>query len=121
MQNKPDSGIDQYISGFPENVQAILVKLRQAIHEAAPDAQEVISYGLPAFKQNGNLVYFGAFKKHIGFFPTPSGIKAFTQDLAPYAQSKGAIRFPLDKPIPLELIKKIVKFKVNEALQKDQA
>lgn len=110
--------IDEYISIFPENVQEILKKLRQAIRESAPKAKEAISYKIPTFKLNGNLVHFAAYKKHIGFYPTPSGIEAFKMELSPYEASKGTIKFPLDKPIPYELVKKIVKFRVKENLQK---
>jgi uncharacterized protein YdhG (YjbR/CyaY superfamily) len=84
------------------------------IHQAAPDAQETISYGMPAFRLNGILVYFAAFKNHIGFFPTASGVRVFAKELAPYDVSKGTIRFPIDKPIPDKLVAKIVKFRVQE-------
>jgi uncharacterized protein YdhG (YjbR/CyaY superfamily) len=110
--------IDEYISGFPEEIQQKLKKIRQVIKETAPEAQEAISYNMPTFKFNGNLVHFAAFNDHIGFFPTPSGINAFKKELSLYSTSKGTIRFPLDKPIPFDLIKKIVKFRVNEALRK---
>ena len=114
MDKKQYKNIDEYIAGFPEDIQAILQNLRRAIHEAAPEAQETISYSMPAFKQDGILVYFAAFKDHIGFFPTSSGISAFTKELAPYDTSKGTVRFPLNKPIPVNLIKKIVKFRAQE-------
>jgi uncharacterized protein YdhG (YjbR/CyaY superfamily) len=117
--NKPGN-IDEYIANFPENIQEKLKNIRRIIEEAAPQAQEAISYGMPAFKLNGNLVYFAAFKDHIGFFPTSSGVRAFKKELSPYGTSKGTIRFPLEKPIPFELIKKIVEFRVNEALSKDK-
>jgi uncharacterized protein YdhG (YjbR/CyaY superfamily) len=110
--------IDEYISSFPDEIQKILQKLRQVIHEAAPEAEEVISYSMPAFKQNGVLVYYAAFKNHIGFFPTSSGVAAFQKELAAYNTSKGTVRFPLDKPIPFELVTKIVKFRVQENLSK---
>lgn len=110
--------IDEYISLFSKNVQEILQKLRQAIKESAPDAQEVISYQMPAFKLNGILVYFAVFKSHIGFFPTASGIAAFKKELKEYKTSKGTIQFPLDKPIPFDLVRKIVKFRVKENLEK---
>ncbi|MGA9048489.1 MAG: DUF1801 domain-containing protein [Dehalococcoidia bacterium] len=110
--------IDEYIKGFQPNIQNILQKLRQAIREAAPEAAEVISYHIPAFKQNGILVYFAAYKNHIGFYPTSSGIDAFKEELAPYRWSKGTVQFPLDKPIPFDLIKKIVAFRVKEQLKK---
>ena len=114
MDKRQYKNIDEYIAGFPENIQAILQNLRRVIHEAAPEAQETISYSMPAFKQNGILVYFAAFKDHIGFFPTSSGVSAFSKELAPYDTSKGTIRFPLDEPIPVNLIKKIVKFRAQE-------
>jgi uncharacterized protein YdhG (YjbR/CyaY superfamily) len=105
---------DEYIASFPQNVQTKLQKVRQAMKDAAPKAQEVISYGMPAFKQNGILVWFAAFKNHIGFFPKVSAVEAFKEQLAGYQTSKGTIRFPLDKPIPIVIIKKIVKFRVKE-------
>jgi len=107
--------IDEYIAGFPNNVQEILKNMRKVIKETAPDAQEAISSRMPTFKLNGNLVHFAGFTNHIGFYPTPSGILAFEKELAGYETSKGAIRFPLDKPIPYDLVKKITKFRVNEA------
>ena len=107
--------IDEYISTFPSDVQQILEKLRKAIHDSAPNAQEAISYGIPAFKLNGDLVYFAAFKKHIGFYPRgPSAIEAFKDELSGYEQSKGTIRFPLDQPIPFDLVKRIVRFRVQQ-------
>ena len=114
MDKKQYKNIEEYIAGFPEDIQAILQNLRRVIHKAAPEAQETISYSMPAFKQNGILVYFAAFKDHIGFFPTSSGVSAFSKELAPYDTSKGTIRFPLDEPIPVNLIKKIVKFRAQE-------
>ena len=109
--------IDQYIATFPEETQKILQELRAAIKAAAPDAEEKISYQMPAFALKGNLVYFAALKNHIGFYPTPSGITAFKDELAQYESSKGAVKFPIDKPLPLKLIKKIVKFRVAENLK----
>jgi uncharacterized protein YdhG (YjbR/CyaY superfamily) len=114
MDKRQYKNIDEYIAGFPKDIQDILQNLRRVIHEAAPEAQETISYSMPAFKQNGILVYFAAFKDHIGFFPTSSGVSAFSKELAPYDTSKGTIRFPLDEPIPVNLIKKIVKFRAQE-------
>lgn len=105
---------DEYIASFPQNVQAALQQTRQAIKEAAPQAQEVISYSMPAFKLNGILVWFAAFKNHIGFFPKVSAMEAFKEKLSGYQTSKGTIRFPLDKPIPVDLIREIVKFRVKE-------
>jgi len=118
MDKKQYKNIDEYISTFPKDIQDILEKLREFIREAAPEAQEAISYSMPAFKQNGILVYFAAFKDHIGFFPTASGVAAFKTELTAYDTSKGTIRFPLDKPIPFKLVAKIVKFRVQENLGK---
>ncbi|MFO7661595.1 MAG: DUF1801 domain-containing protein [Chloroflexota bacterium] len=112
-QSTPQT-IDEYITGFPEEIQETLQAIRQAIHEAAPEATEAISYQMPTFKLNGNLVHFGAFKQHIGFYPTPSGTEHFQAELAPYTSSKGAIQFPLEEPIPYRLITEIVKFRVTE-------
>ena len=113
--------IDEYIATFPPNIQAILQQIRTAIHEAAPDAEETISYQMPAFKQNGVLVYFAAFKDHIGFFPTGSGVEAFKDKISSYKTGKGTLQFPLDKPIPLDLIKEIARFRVSENLKKNKA
>jgi len=110
--------IDKYIAGFPPDVQAILQKVRVTIRKAAPGAEETIKYRMPTFTLHGNLVHFAAFKNHIGFYPTPSGIENFEAELAGYERSKGAIQFPLDKPIPYGLISKIVKFRVKENLAK---
>jgi len=108
--------IDEYIAGFPYDVQEILEKIRMTIREAAPDAEETIKYQIPTFTLKGNLVHFGAFKKHIGFYPTPAGIEEFENELAVYEGAKGSVKFPLDKPIPFELISRIVKFRVKENL-----
>ncbi|MGB8359345.1 MAG: DUF1801 domain-containing protein [Bacteroidales bacterium] len=105
---------DEYIAGFPENIQRKLNDLRAAIRKAAPGAEESISYRMPAYKLNGVLVYFAAQKNHIGFYPTSSGVIAFKKELAEYKTSKGAVQFPLDKPIPLKLVSTIVKFRVKE-------
>jgi uncharacterized protein YdhG (YjbR/CyaY superfamily) len=113
------SGIDEYISAFPPDVQVILNQIRTAVKKAAPQATEVISYGMPAFKQNKVLVYFAIGKNHIGFYPTPNPIKVFSKELEGYKTSKGAIQFPLDKKIPLTLISKIVKYRVVEDLEKN--
>ena len=112
---KKSSG-DKYIAGFPKEIQNILQKLRDTIRRAAPEAEETIKYGILTYVLNGNLVHFGGFKKHIGFYPAVSGIKAFKKELSIYKTSKGAIQFPLDKPLPLKLILKIVKFRVKENL-----
>ena len=113
--------IDKYISGFSKDKQKLLKQLRGIIRKAAPQAQESISYGMPAFKENGMLVYFAAWKNHIGFYPTSSGIKAFRKDLSSFTVSKGTVQFPLDKPLPKGLVTKIVKFKVKENLEKTRS
>lgn len=110
--------IDEYLKAFPEEIQSILGKIRKTIRKAAPDAVEAISYQMPTFKLNGNLVHFAAFRNHIGFYPVPSGIDAFKKELAPYIAGKGTLRFPLDKPIPYDLIEKIVVFRAKENLAK---
>lgn len=118
MQTKINN-IDQYINNFPPDVRVILNKLRTTIKKAAPKTDEAISYGIPTFKLNGkNLVHFAGFKKHIGFYPTPSAIEAFKKELSIYKSAKGSVQFPLDKPLPLGLITKIVKFRVSESLEK---
>ncbi|MEJ2241219.1 MAG: DUF1801 domain-containing protein [Candidatus Bathyarchaeota archaeon] len=108
--------IDEYIIKFPPNVQNILQKIRQLIKDLAPKAKETISYQIPTFKLNGNLVHFAAYKNHIGFYPTPSAIKEFKKELSIYKLGKGTIQFPINQPIPYDLIKKIVKFRINENL-----
>lgn len=110
--------IDEYISNFPPEVQEILKNLRKVIKESAPDADEKISYQMPAFALHGNLVYFAAYKNHIGFYPTSSGIDAFKHELLEYKTSKGTVQFPIKKPLPYELISKIVKFRVAENIKK---
>jgi uncharacterized protein YdhG (YjbR/CyaY superfamily) len=114
MQKKTYRTVDEYIVNFPEKTQAILQQIRQTIHEAAPQAEEAISYQMPAFKQNGVLVWFAAFKNHIGFFPKTSAIAKFKKKLAPYQTSKGTIRFPINEPIPVDLVKEIVCFRLKE-------
>jgi uncharacterized protein YdhG (YjbR/CyaY superfamily) len=113
--------IDEYIATFPGEIQKILQELRATIKAAAPEAEEKISYQMPTFFLKGNLVHFAALKNHIGFYPTPSGIQAFQKELAVYEGSKGAIRFPIGKPLPLELVSRIVKFRVAENLQRAEA
>lgn len=113
--------IDEYISGFPEEIQAILQKIRATVKKAAPKAEEAIKYAMPTFVLNGNLVHFAAFKNHIGFYPTPSGIEEFKKDLAKYASAKGSAQFPLDEPIPYALITKIVKYRVKESAARADA
>lgn len=110
--------IDEYIAGYPEDVQAILQRIRTIIREEAPGAEEAIKYQLPTFVLNGNLVHFGAFRKHIGFYPTPSGTEHFQHELAAYKGAKGSVQFPLDQPIPYDLIREIVRFRVQENLAK---
>jgi uncharacterized protein YdhG (YjbR/CyaY superfamily) len=105
--------IDSYIASFPEETQKILEKLRATIREAAPEAKETINYGMPTFTLKGNLVHFAAFKNHIGFYPTPAGIEEFKKELSVYAGAKGSVQFPIEKPLPLELISRIVKFRVG--------
>ncbi len=115
MEKKPDyASIDEYIQGFPDSVQGKLRELRQLIRELAPGAQEKISYRMPTFYLNGNLVHFAAYAKHIGFYPTPSGISRFKRELSRYKHSKGAVQFPIGEPLPAELIKKIVRYRVEE-------
>lgn len=110
--------IDGYISQFPDEVQAVLEKLRETIRNAAPDAKEVISYQMPAFKQHGILVYFAAWKKHIGLYPPISGDKAIETAIAPYAGPKGNLQFPLDEPLPYTLIEQIVTLRAKQDTQK---
>ena len=109
---KPSENVDAYIRSFPPNIQEILERIRETIRKAAPGAEECISYQMPAYKLNGPLVYFAAAKNHIGFYPTPSGIEAFKSEFSTYKWSKGAVQFPLDQPMPLELIDRIVRFRV---------
>jgi uncharacterized protein YdhG (YjbR/CyaY superfamily) len=106
---------EEYIADFPPDVQRILRKMRQTVREAAPDATEGIAYGMPAFRLNGKpLVYFAGFARHIGFYPIPSGIETFKKELSVYKQGKGSVQFPLDKPVPYDLVKRIVAFRVKE-------
>lgn len=113
------STIDQYIQYQPQDVQPILQLIREVIRQTAPDAVEAISYQMPTFKLNGNLVHFAAFKDHIGFFPTPSGVEAYPE-LLKYKTGKGTLRFPLDEPIPYDLIRRVVEFRVSEAESKQK-
>jgi len=115
---KKPVNIDEYISTFPEEIQVRLEEMRAIIKKAAPKTEEVISYSMPAFKQNGVLVYFAGYKSHIGFYPTASGISNFKDEFSTYKSSKGAVQFPLEKPLPARLITKIVKFRVAEDLSK---
>ncbi len=109
----PES-IDDYIRGFPPTVRSLLTKMRDTIKGAAPNAKEKISYRMPTFYLNGNLVHFAAHPNHIGFYPTPSGISAFQRELSPYKSAKGSVQFPIDEPMPLDLIRRIVQFRVRE-------
>src|SRR5512138_2170910 len=120
MNKRQFETIDEYIAAFPEDVRDRLQTLRQLIQELAPTAQEAIKYQMPTFVLNGNLVHFAAFKNHIGFYPTPSGTETFKQELSPYKTAKGSIQFPLAEPLPLPLIRKIVKFRVEENLERGQ-
>ena len=117
----PTKDIDGFIAGFPVDVQKVLKKVRATIKKAAPKAEETINYGIPTFTLNGNLVHFSAFKNHIGFYPTPSGIEKFKKELSVYEGAKGSVKFPLDQPIPYGLIAKIVIFRVEENSQKAEA
>lgn len=110
--------IDLYINTFPENVQALLQEMREIIKKAAPNAEEIMSYQMPAYKQKGRLVYFAGYKKHIGFYPYSSTIEKFKEEIKAYKNSKGAVQFPIDKPLPKELITKMVQFRVQEDLKK---
>ena len=110
--------IDEYIANFPKDIQTILEKVRAKIRKAAPNAEETINYGIPTFTLHGNLVHFAAFKSHIGFYPTPSGIEKFKKELSVYEGAKGSVQFPLDKPIPYILIGKITTFRVKENLER---
>lgn len=115
MTKKGFSTIDEYIQTFPKDVQDILERLRQVIKETAPDATEAISYQMPTFKLKGkNLVHFAAWKSHIGFYPTPSGTEAFKEEISKYKAAKGSVQFPLDAPMPYELVRRIVRFRVGE-------
>jgi len=110
--------MDEYISTFPEEVQEILEEIRVLIKAAVPEAEEAIKYGIPTFTLKGNLVHFAAYKHHIGFYPAPSGIEKFRDELSAYEGAKGSVKFPLDKPIPYDLIARIVAFRVKENLEK---
>jgi len=120
-QNAPSS-VDNYIAGFPNAVQEILEAIRMRIRKAAPDAKETVKYGIPTFILQGkNLVHFGAWKEHVGFYPTPTGIEKFKKELSGYEGAKGSVKFPLDKLIPFALITRIVKFRVGEHLDRAAA
>lgn len=121
MKKIPAKNIDEYILVFPKDVQKRLEEIRTTIQKAAPEAEETINYAIPTFTLNGNLVHFAGFKNHIGFYPAPSGIEAFKKELSVYEGAKGSVQFPLDKPLPLGLVTKIVKFRVKENLEKASA
>lgn len=117
----PPKSIDEYIAGFPPDIQEILEKIRSTLKEAAPGAEETIKYQMPTFTLKGNLVHFAAFKNHIGFYPTPTGTEKFQKELSVYKGAKGSVRFPLDQPIPFDLIRKIARFRVKENLARAAA
>jgi len=121
MKNAPAESIDAYIAAFPADVQQVLEEIRATVQKAAPHAKEAIKYAMPTFTLNGNLVHFAAFKKHIGFYPVPQGNAAFDDELSKYKQGKGSVQFPLDKPMPLALITRLVKFLVKRNLEKAKA
>jgi uncharacterized protein YdhG (YjbR/CyaY superfamily) len=118
VSNSKPQNIDEYINQFPGEIQEILQTLRDTIREAAPEAKETINYQIPTFTLHGNLVHFAAHKNHIGFYPTPSGMEAFKSELSAYEGAKGSVKFPIDQPLPLDLISQIVKFRAAENLQK---
>lgn len=118
MSTTKPINIDEYIAGFPKDIQEILEQIRAAIRKAAPEAEETINYAIPTFTLKGNLVHFAAFKNHIGFYGTPTGNEAFKKELSAYKTGKGSIQFPLDKPMPLALITKMVKVRVKQNLEK---
>ena len=113
--------VDEYIQSFPMEVQKVLQGLRAAIREAAPAAEERIRYQIPTYFLAGNLVHFAAWKHHVGFYPQPSGLQQFDKELADYSRSKGSVQFPLGEPLPLDLIQRIVRFRVSENLKKAEA
>ena len=115
------ANIDQYIKGFPKETRVLLQQMRDTITKAAPAAAETISYNMPAFILKGNLVYFAGYKNHIGFYPGAAGIATFIKEIAAYKNAKGSVQFPIDKPLPLTLITRIVKFRVKANLEKAKA
>lgn len=120
MKDKPVGSIDEYIAFHPPKAQELLQKIRITIQDTAPEAQEAIRYQIPTFIQEGNLVHFAAYKNHIGFYPAPSGIATFHDELAPYEKGKGSVQFPIDQDLPIDLIVKIVQFRVKENLEKQK-
>jgi uncharacterized protein YdhG (YjbR/CyaY superfamily) len=121
MDRRRFKNVDEYISELPLQKKRMLSQLRKAIKQVAPSAEEIISYNMPAYKQNGILVYFAAHSNHIGFYPFTTAIKVFSNELSKYETSRGTVKFPLDKKLPVGLIKKITKFRVNENIQKAKA
>lgn len=115
------TNVNDYIALFPPETQLLLEQVRSVIQQAAPEAQEVISYGMPAYKLKGILVYFAGYKNHIGFYPTGKGIESFKKEISGYKSGKGSVQFPLDKPIPLNLIAEMVRFRVIENMEKAEA
>ena len=123
MQIKPGTkfrSVDEYVSIFPASTKTILEQMRSIIKKAAPQAEEVISYNMPAYKLNGILVYFAGYDKHVGFYPTPSALEAFKKEISAYKSSKGAVQFPLNEPLPVSLITEMVKFRVMQIQEKKQ-
>jgi uncharacterized protein YdhG (YjbR/CyaY superfamily) len=120
MKKKPPGNIDDYVDRFPKKVQQLLEKMRLTIRKAAPKAEETISYGIPAFTLNGSLVWFAAFKNHIGFYPGSSAVIAFKKELSAYEGAKGSVQFPFDEPLPLALVSRIVKFRVKQNLSESK-
>ena len=118
MKSKPAINVDEYIASFPKEVQQLLKQMRTTIKAAAPKAEELISYGMPGYKHHGMLVYFAGYKNHIGFYATPTGHEAFEKELSKYKQGKGSVQFPVEEPLPLALITKIVKFRIKENEEK---
>lgn len=121
MSDRQYQNIDEYIAGCPVELQSTLQRIRAVIHETAPQASEAISYGMPTFKLEGNVVHFAVFKDHYGFFPAASGVEHFQDKLAAYTTSKGTIQFPLDQPVPYDLIREITAYRVTENLQRAEA
>ncbi len=119
-KNQPLTDMDGYISQFPKEVKDVLMNIRTLIREEVPEAQEKISYGMPTFYLSGNLIHFAAFKKHIGLYPTPTGIAEFQHELSKYKQGKGSVQFPLDQPMPYDLIRRIARYRVTEMTSKDK-
>jgi uncharacterized protein YdhG (YjbR/CyaY superfamily) len=114
LKGNPITTMDEYIAQFPKNVRDILEELRKVIHETAPGAEEAMRYGIPTFRFRGNLVHFAAFKNHIGFYPAPSAINAFTEELSKYKLSKGTVQFPINEPLPFALVREIVRYRLKE-------